>query len=138
MFIKIKPIYCLPLHPAMVLLKKVKEKMESSTHHFLFFIIIYDRIGKATHASGAPWEGINALDAVVSMYNNVSVMRQQIKMTDRIHCVISKGGERPNIIPDKTEIWYQIRSKTSQDFKYLRGKLMACAEAAKTATGKQN
>ena len=91
--------------------------------------------GVATHASGSPWEGKNALDACVAMYNNVSMMRQQIKMTDRVHCVISNGGDRPNVIPDKTVSWYQIRAKTNEDFETLRKKLMSCAEAAEKATG---
>lgn len=35
-------------------------------------------IGKPAHAAAAPWEGINALDAVVAAYLNVSLLRQQI------------------------------------------------------------
>ena len=91
--------------------------------------------GKTSHASGSPWEAINALDAVVSMYNNISVMRQQIKMTDRVHCTILKGGEQPNVIPDETQIWYKMRSMTSDDSETLKKKLMACAEAAALGTG---
>ena len=75
------------------------------------------------------------MDACVAMYNNVSMMRQQIKMTDRIHCVISKGGDRPNVIPHKTESWYQIPAITNEDFEVLKNKLINCAKAAETATG---
>ena len=50
----------------------------------------YDRVtvkyhGKASHAAGFPWEGVNALDAAVMAYTSVSVMRQQCKPTWRIH-----------------------------------------------------
>lgn len=45
--------------------------------------IIYT--GKASHASGAPWDGINALDAAVQCYTNISHLRQQIKPTWRVH-----------------------------------------------------
>lgn len=41
--------------------------------------------GKASHASAYPWEGVNALDAAVLAYNNVSVLRQQLKPEWRLH-----------------------------------------------------
>ena len=41
--------------------------------------------GRASHAAGFPWEGVNALDAAVMAYNNVSVLRQQMKPSWRVH-----------------------------------------------------
>lgn len=41
--------------------------------------------GKASHASAYPWEGVNALDAAVLAYNNISVLRQQLKPEWRLH-----------------------------------------------------
>ncbi|KAF5919862.1 hypothetical protein HPG69_014226, partial [Diceros bicornis minor] len=41
--------------------------------------------GKAAHAAAYPWEGVNALDAAVLAYNNLSVLRQQMKPTWRVH-----------------------------------------------------
>ena len=41
--------------------------------------------GKASHAAAFPWEGVNALDAAVMAYNNVAVLRQQMKPTWRVH-----------------------------------------------------
>ncbi len=34
--------------------------------------------GRTAHSGAAPWEGINALDAAVLAYNNISALRQQI------------------------------------------------------------
>ncbi|KAL1414887.1 hypothetical protein MTO96_007145 [Rhipicephalus appendiculatus] len=47
--------------------------------------------GKSAHAGATPWEGLNALDAAVAAYVNVSVLRQQLKPTARIHgtCIAS-------------------------------------------------
>lgn len=42
--------------------------------------------GKASHAAAYPWEGVNALDAAVLAYNNLSVLRQQMKPDWRLHC----------------------------------------------------
>ncbi|XP_047274175.1 xaa-Arg dipeptidase isoform X2 [Homo sapiens] len=41
--------------------------------------------GKASHSASYPWEGLNALDAAVLAYNNLSVFRQQMKPTWRVH-----------------------------------------------------
>src|SRR6516162_5308957 len=60
--------------------------------------------GRAAHAAGAPEEGINALDAVVLMYNAISVLRQQVRSDVRIHGIILSGGAAANIIPDYAAI----------------------------------
>lgn len=41
--------------------------------------------GKASHAAAYPWEGVNALDAAVLAYNNISVLRQQLRPQWRFH-----------------------------------------------------
>jgi amidohydrolase len=74
--------------------------------------------GKTAHAAVAPWEGVNALDAAVLAYNGISVLRQQSHPTDRVHCVFSDGGARPNVIPGTAEIDCYVRSpmlKTADD-----------------------
>jgi acetylornithine deacetylase/succinyl-diaminopimelate desuccinylase-like protein len=52
-------------------------------------------------AAGAPWEGVNALNAVIQAFNNVDAMRQQMKPSWRVHGIITEGGLKPNIIPDR-------------------------------------
>ncbi|KAJ5618799.1 hypothetical protein N7510_002783 [Penicillium lagena] len=91
--------------------------------------------GKPAHASAAPWEGVNALDAVVSAYVNISMLRQQILPTQKIHGVVLKGGDRPNVIPASTTVEYYIRSDTVKTLKPLTKKVLKCFEAAATATG---
>jgi len=92
-------------------------------------------IGKPAHAAAAPWEGINALDAVVSAYVNISVLRQQILPSQRIHGVITQGGHRPNIIPQSATVDYYIRSVDAKSLKSLTARVIKCFEAAATATG---
>jgi amidohydrolase len=91
--------------------------------------------GKPSHAAAAPWEGINALDAVVSAYVNISLLRQQILPSQKIHGVIVNGGARPNIIPMSASVDYYIRSPTKKTLKALTEKVVQCFEAAATATG---
>ncbi|KAG0045624.1 hypothetical protein BGZ83_009127 [Gryganskiella cystojenkinii] len=61
------------------------------------FLVEYT--GKASHASASPWEGVNALDAMVTAYNGLGLIRQQTAPTSRIHCIITSGGDASNIIP---------------------------------------
>jgi amidohydrolase len=92
-------------------------------------------IGKPAHASAAPWEGINALDAAVGAYVNISVLRQQILPMQRVHGVITYGGGSSNVIPEKTEMEYVIRSPDAEGLAELFRKVKNCFEAAATATG---
>ncbi len=91
--------------------------------------------GKAAHAAAYPWEGVNALDAVVMAYNSVSVLRQQMKPTWRVHSIISKGGVKPNIIPEFSEMEIWCRTPHKEEMDALVGKVTKCLEAAGKATG---
>ncbi|GKZ73769.1 hypothetical protein AnigIFM50267_010706 [Aspergillus niger] len=92
-------------------------------------------IGKPAHAAAAPWEGINALDAVIAAYLNVSLLRQQMLPSQRVHGIIVSGGDRANIIPMSATMEYSMRSPTSESLNVLKKKLTDCLEAAATATG---
>ncbi|KAF7654471.1 hypothetical protein LDENG_00069040 [Lucifuga dentata] len=91
--------------------------------------------GKATHASSHPWEGVNALDAAVLCYNNLSVLRQQMKPDWRIHGVIKQGGVKPNIIPAYTELEYYVRTPSRSELPVLKAKAEMCFRSAAMATG---
>lgn len=92
-------------------------------------------IGKNAHAGAAPWEGVNALDAFVLAYNAISVLRQQVPPSARIHGIVTKGGEAPNIIPDLVEARFFVREATMASLEALERRVLACFEGAATATG---
>lgn len=91
--------------------------------------------GLSSHAAAFPWEGVNALDAAVMAYNALSVLRQQLKPTWRLHGVITEGGTKPNIIPDRTSMAYYVRAPTEEELSEFRGKVHRCFESAAKATG---
>ncbi|XP_071998072.1 xaa-Arg dipeptidase [Engystomops pustulosus] len=91
--------------------------------------------GKASHAAAYPWEGINALDAAILAYNNISVLRQQMKPSWRVHGVIKHGGVKPNIIPSYSELEFYLRAPSRKDLAELQEKASACFHAAATSTG---
>ncbi|XP_069829664.1 xaa-Arg dipeptidase [Dendropsophus ebraccatus] len=90
--------------------------------------------GKASHAAAYPWEGINALDAAILAYNNISVLRQQMKPSWRVHGVIKNGGVKPNIIPSYTELEFYLRAPSRRELAELQEKAGACFNAAALAT----
>ena len=49
--------------------------------------------------------------------------------------VITKGGSKPNIIPELTELEFNIRAQRLKDMPQLGEKAVACFEAAGLATG---
>lgn len=93
--------------------------------------------GKSAHAGGNPWDGINALDALVSSYNNVAVLRQQLLPDQRIHCAFIDTPQVANVIPEYTKAFWQVRSPTLKGLNSLLVKVRNCIEAGALATGCQ-
>ncbi|KAH7972579.1 peptidase M20 domain-containing protein 2 [Rhipicephalus sanguineus] len=91
--------------------------------------------GKAAHAGGSPWEGINALDAAVASYVNIGLLRQQLRPTARVHGVITDGGKYPNVIPEASEAIYFVRAPSTEELAEVKRKVKACFHAAAEATG---
>jgi amidohydrolase len=94
-----------------------------------------DYYGKDAHASAAPWEGKNALDAFVQLYVAVSNFRQHMHPTDKIHGIPTHGGDAPNIIPSHTRSEWYVRAGTRERLEEMSARFTAMAEAAAAATG---
>ena len=91
--------------------------------------------GKAAHASAFPEHGINAADALTLAQTAIGLLRQHIRSTDRIHGIITHGGDAPNIIPAQTEAKYIVRAKTLDELDSIKEKVRRCFEAGALATG---
>jgi amidohydrolase len=91
--------------------------------------------GQAAHASSWPWRGVNALNAVISLFNALDAMRQQIHTDARIHGVITRGGEQANIIPEYTSAEFYLRATSVPYCHELLRRFTGAAEGAATATG---
>jgi len=97
----------------------------------------FDFTGKAAHASADPWQGVNALDAVIQTFNAISALRQQVRPDVRIHGIITNGGQAPNIIPEAASATFYVRAATLDYMWEVYKKVVACAEGAARATGAQ-
>lgn len=91
--------------------------------------------GKAAHASAAPHQGRNALDAAVLGYMNAAALRQHILPTERIHGIFTKGGDRPNIVPMEAAMQWYVRSPTLASLQPLKERVLACMEGSAHACG---
>jgi metal-dependent amidase/aminoacylase/carboxypeptidase family protein len=97
----------------------------------------FEFTGKAAHAAADPWEGVNALDAAIQTYNNVSMLRQQVRPDSRIHGIITHGGAAPNIIPEFAAATFYVRSLNLDYMWEIHKRVIACAEGAAKSTGCQ-
>lgn len=97
--------------------------------------IEFEFFGKPAHAAAAPYEGINALDAVIQTFNAVSALRQQLRPSVRVHGVITSGGGAPNVIPPYTAARFRVRATTPDEAEQVFQKVIRCAEAGAMAAG---
>ncbi len=91
--------------------------------------------GVSSHASAMPERGVNALDALITAYNAIAMLRQHIRQTERIHGIITKGGDAPNIVPEFASGNFCVRAKNMKDLNALKPRVLACFEAGARATG---
>ncbi|MCG8336747.1 MAG: M20 family metallopeptidase [Proteobacteria bacterium] len=91
--------------------------------------------GRPSHAAGKPFKGLNALDAVVSLFTNVGLLRQQLPDDVRIHGIITHGGVATNVIPEYTRAEFLVRSTTIKDTLDTLEKFKNCIKASAMATG---
>ena len=97
--------------------------------------VAFEFTGKAAHAAADPWEGVNALDAVIQTFNNVAMLRQQVRPSARIHGIVTSGGAAPNIIPESAACLFYVRAPDLAYLWELHARVVACAEGAARATG---
>lgn len=91
--------------------------------------------GKPAHASGSPDKGINALDAVIQLFNGINALRQHLPQDIRIHGIIPNGGDAPNIVPEYASARFFIRAETWQKAQAVSDKVKNIAKGAALATG---
>ena len=91
--------------------------------------------GKEAHASAFPERGINAADALVVAQTAIGLLRQHIRHTDRIHGIVTHGGDAANVVPAHTSAHYMARATTLKQLEKLVPRVLKCFEAGAIATG---
>lgn len=93
--------------------------------------------GKATHAAGAPHEGINALSAATLGLEALALNRDTFKDEDciRVHPILTKGGNIVNVVPDEAVVETLVRGKSLEAFKDASSKTDRAFKAGALALG---
>jgi amidohydrolase len=91
--------------------------------------------GLAAHAAAFPERGRNALDAAVLGYVNVAALRQHIAPNDRVHGIFTDGGAKTNIVPERAEMDWMVRTARVEDLDDLVERVHACLAAGAAAAG---
>ncbi|HSM32548.1 MAG TPA: amidohydrolase [Anaerolineae bacterium] len=121
------------VHAAMMVHPYTEDVSEPNIIAVQQLVISYH--GREAHASGFPWLGINAADAMVVAQTAIGLLRQQLLPNDRIHGFTTKGGDAANIIPKDTTADYMVRAGTAERLEELLVKVRNCFEAGALATG---
>ncbi|MGH9040314.1 MAG: M20 family metallopeptidase [Acidimicrobiia bacterium] len=91
--------------------------------------------GKEAHAAAYPELGINALDALTVAQVGIGLLRQHTHHLDKVHGIITHGGDAPNVVPARTEGEYMVRGRDVAALLVMRDKVLRCFEAGALATG---
>lgn len=91
--------------------------------------------GVAAHASAQPFMGRNALDAATLCYTGIAMLRQHLPPSDRVHGVVTDGGQRPNVVPEVAGAQYYLRSADPATLADLCARVTDIARGAALMTG---
>ena len=91
--------------------------------------------GRSAHASVSPHRGINALDGLLLAYQSISNLRQHIRDGERIHGIITEGGQAPNIVPERAVGDFYVRAADETALANLKPRVQACFEAGAKGSG---
>ena len=93
--------------------------------------------GISAHAAAAPERGRSALDGVESLNYMVNLLREHVPQETRIHYIVTKGGEAPNVVPDYAEAYYYVRHPDAGTLATIWNRVINIAEAAAMGTETQ-
>lgn len=95
----------------------------------------FDYTGRPAHAAAAPEKGINALNAVIQLFNGIDALRQHVTPDVRMHGIITNGGVAANIVPEHATAQFYIRAATKEYLAVVKEKVLGIANGAALMTG---
>ena len=119
---------CMAWHPD----DKIRADVDSS-QAIVDFIVEFK--GKAAHAAADPWNGRSAVAALEFFTTGLNRMREFVKPTARMHYVIQKGGDVPNVVPEYSRVWCWLRDSKRTGVEELLSRARKIAEGAALMAG---
>ncbi len=121
------------VHAAMMVHPWPTERLTGTCLAVAHYDVSYS--GREAHASAAPWQGVNAQDALTVAQVAIALLRQQLPPGDQVHGVVTQSPGAANVIPAAVTARYMVRSPTARGLAALRPRVDACFEAGALATG---
>lgn len=91
--------------------------------------------GRSAHAAYDPWNGRSAADGMEIFTFSVNMLREHIRPTSRMHYVVMKAGDVPNVVPSNARLWIWLRDNDRDVVEELLGRVRKIAEGAALAAG---
>jgi amidohydrolase len=91
--------------------------------------------GRSAHAAADPYNGVNALNALVEVFNGINALRQHLRADARIHGIVTEGGTAPNVVPAYAAGDFLVRAQTMSYLRELVDKVRRIAEGAALMSG---
>jgi amidohydrolase len=91
--------------------------------------------GTPAHTTAVPWEGRNALDGVIAVFNAVNAMRQQLHPDIRVTGIITDGPTTIASIPERAAAMFRVRGFDEAMVLDVVARVKACAQGAALQTG---
>ena len=120
-------------HPGTV--EAVCPTVEGSGQALACQAVRIDFHGQSAHAAADPYNGVNALNALIETFNGINALRQHVRADARLHGIITDGGTAPNVVPDFAAGEFLVRAATVASMNDLVAKVRRIAEGAALITG---
>ncbi|MFF5922626.1 amidohydrolase [Streptomyces flavochromogenes] len=90
--------------------------------------------GRAAHPTSSPTEGIDALGALIQLFNTLGVLSRRLPAGSHVHGIVTDGGRATNIVPEYAEGLFGLRGRTTAALEDLVEELRSCAQGVASAT----
>lgn len=114
-------------HPGSLNAAALRSSLSVTSTKFHFY-------GRAAHAGSSPEQGRSALDAVELMNVGANYLREHVIQDARIHYIVEKGGDQPNIVPPYARTWYYVRAPEREEVESIHDWIVDIAKGAAKMT----
>ncbi|HYC84285.1 MAG TPA: amidohydrolase [Chryseosolibacter sp.] len=119
---------CLDWHPD----TEIAANMQSS-QAMVDFIVEFK--GKAAHAAADPWNGRSAVDGAELFTSGINMLREHVRPSVRMHYVIQRGGDVPNVVPEYAKLWMWVRDSKRDGVEEVFARVKEIANGAAMMAG---
>jgi aminobenzoyl-glutamate utilization protein B len=91
--------------------------------------------GKTAHAAFDPWNGRSAADAAEAFVGGVNMLREHVRPSVRMHYVVQRAGDVPNVVPDFAKVWMWVRDSKGSGIEPVLARVREIAEGAGKIAG---